>query len=321
MNRPHENRHRSFRPTRVAAALLLATCASPSWAGSLYLPEMSNVSEAGYAGAGLAARANDAGTVFTNPAGMTRFDDPELIAGGTFVYIHGPLDINGDETTVEGNSRTVKDVIPAGSVAYVYPVSDRLKLGVSLANHFGLALDWNSDWVGRYDAVKVAIIAPQLQPTVAYKVNDWLSVGAGAALTMGYLYDKARVDTVEPGDGKLRISDADFAMQYNLGVMFQPWESTRIGLRYLTETDLNFKDAPDVSGNLLHPNYKQIDLGMKMPQSLMAGIHHQVNDDWAVLGSVGWDEWSKFGKVKVGIKDGFIPTTRVDGGFRDTWHS
>jgi long-chain fatty acid transport protein len=322
MNRPRKRDHHALCLTRAVALLLLTACAGRTWAGALYLYEMSNVSESSYAGAGLAARANDAGTVFTNPAGMTRFDAPELIAGATFVYIHAPIDINEEKTTVEGNSRTLKNVIPAGSAAYVYPVSDRLKLGVSLANNFGLTLDWNDGWAGRYSTVKVALLAPQLQPTAAYKVNDWLSVGAGAALTMGYLEDKMRVDTVFPDrpDGKLRISDADFTMQYNLGIMLEPSERTRIGLRYLTQATLNFKDAPDVSGTLLHPNYEQIDLGMKMPQSLMAGIHHQVDDDWAVLGSVGWDEWSQFGKVQVGIKGGIIPTTKVNGDFRDTWH-
>jgi long-chain fatty acid transport protein len=94
MNRLNELHRPSFRPTRVAAALLLATCAGPTWAGGLYLYNMSNSSETGYAGAGMVARANDAGTVFTNPAGMTRFDDTELLAGATFVYIHGPIDIN-----------------------------------------------------------------------------------------------------------------------------------------------------------------------------------------------------------------------------------
>jgi long-chain fatty acid transport protein len=311
----------SFRPTRVAAALLLATCASPTWASGMYLYATTSASEPGYGGAGMVARANDAGTVFSNPAGMTRFDVPELMAGPVFVYIHGPQDINREESTAEGNSRTVKVFIPAGASAYVYPVSDRLKLGVNLSNNFGLALNWNSDWVGRYDVTQVALMAPQLQPTAAYKVNDWLSVGAGAGLTMGYLKDKGRVETLPGrGDGKLRISDADFAVQYNLGIMLEPWEHTRIGLRYLTETDLNFKDAPDISGTLLNPNYERLDLGMKMPQSLFAGIHHQVNDDWAVLGSVGWDEMSEFGRVRVTVKDGFIPVKRVDGDFRDTWH-
>jgi long-chain fatty acid transport protein len=306
--------------------LLLGTCALAvtysvsSHAGGIYLYEMSNVSEAGYAGAGMVARANDAGTVFTNPAGMTRFDAPELIAGGTLVYIYGSYRAK-EETTVDGTTRTVKNLIPAGSMAYVHPVSDRLKVGISLQNHFGLALDWKDDWVGRYNAVRVALVAPQLQPTASYRVNDWLSVGAGAALTLGYLNDKARVEPILPGrpDGKLRISDTDFAVQYNLGIMLEPTDSTRIGLRYLSETDLNFKDAPDVSGLLLRPDYAKIDLGLKMPQSVMAGIHHQINDDWAVLGSVGWDEWSEFARVRVGL-DGLVPDVRVDADFQDVWH-
>ena len=120
-------------------------------------------------------------------------------------------------------------------------------------------------------------------------------------------------------DGKLRISDADFAVQYNLGVMIEPWENPRIGLRYLTETDLNFKDAPDVSGQLVDANFDQLDLGLTMPRSIIAGLHHQLNDDWAVLGSLGWEEWSKFGKPKVELK-GLTPDVRIDGGFRDTWH-
>ncbi|MFC1578915.1 OmpP1/FadL family transporter [Pseudomonadota bacterium] len=293
----------------------------PSRASGIYIPEMSNVSESSYAGAGMVARANDAGTVFTNPAGMTRFDDTAAIAGATFVYIHGPIDLNEEKTTVEGNARTVKTFVPAGSAAYLYSVSDRLKLGVSLGNNFGLALDWNADWAGRYSTVKIALLAPQLQPTVAYKVNDWLSVGGGAALTMGYLYDKMRVDPVLPNrpDGKLRISDADFAVQGNFGIMIEPSERTRIGLRYLTETDLNFKDSPDVSGLLVNPNTPRLDLSMKMPQSVMAGIHHQLNSDWAVLGSLGWEEWSQLGKPKVELVD-VTPSVRVDAGFRDTWH-
>jgi long-chain fatty acid transport protein len=58
---------------------------------------------------------------------------------------------------------------------------------------------------------------------------------------------------------------------------------------------------------------------MKMPQSLMAGIFHQVNDKWAVLGSVGWDDWSRFSRVHVRI-DGTQVNTVVDAGFKDTWH-
>jgi long-chain fatty acid transport protein len=255
---------------------------------------------------------------------MTRFDKPEMLAGATAVYIEANFKPDRDNTTVDGRDGSVnKGIIPAGSFSYVHPISDRLKLGFSVHNYFGLALDWKDDWVGRYSAVQTAVVAPQFQPSVGYKVNDWLSVGAGAAATLGYLRDKMRVAPLfgqEGEDGKLRISDSDWAMQYNLAVMIEPSDRTRIGIRYLSETDLDFKDAPDVSGkDLPNPNLPVLDLGIKMPQTIHAGIHHQWNDDLALLGSVGWEEFSRFGKVQVGL-DGTGVSTTLDEGFRDVWH-
>jgi len=165
----------------------------------------------------------------------------------------------------------------------------------------------------------------QFQPSVGYKVNEWLSVGAGAAATLGYLTDKMRVAQpfgLEGDDGKIKLSDQDWAMQYNFGVMIEPWEHTRIGIRYLSETDLNFKDAPRVTGiDLPGPdlNIPTLDLGIKMPQTITAGIHHQVDDKWALLGSVGWEEFSRFGKIQVGIDDTGVSGT-LDEDFRDVWH-
>lgn len=317
---------------RLLAIAALAALPATTQAGALYFPEMSSASEAGYAGAGMVARANDAGTAFSNPAGMTRFDEPEILAGATGVYIEANFKPNRDKTTVDGKDGSInKRIVPAGSFAYVKPVSDRLFLGFSVHNYFGLAIDWKDDWVGRYSSVNVSVLAPQFQPSVGYKVNDWLSVGAGAAATLGYLSDKMRVAPLfgqEGKDGKMRISDADWAMQYNFGVMIEPWEHTRIGIRYLTETDLNFKDAPHVSGvelPNLDPNLDftspddVLDLGVKMPQTITAGIHHQWDDKWALLGSVGWEEFSEFGKVQVGLDDTGIKTT-LDENFRDVWH-
>jgi long-chain fatty acid transport protein len=316
---------------RALALVVTALMPAMTYAGALYFPEMSSVSESSYAGAGMVARANDAGTVFSNPAGMTRFDKTEIMAGGIGVWIPTDFDI-GPDTTVDGSSRGVNSrIIPAGSFAYLRPLSDKLKVGISAQNYFGLALDWDDSWVGRYSAVNVAVLAPQLQPTVAYKVNDWLSVGAGAALTLGYLSDKMRVESFPRGgdDGKLRLSDTDFAVQGNFGVMLEPWEHTRIGIRYLTETDLDFRDSPNISGVNL-PDFDPLvditspadglDLKITMPQQVHAAIHHQWNDKFALLGSVGWEEFSEFGKVQVGVTNTGGISTTLDADFRDVWH-
>jgi long-chain fatty acid transport protein len=292
-----------------------------AYAGAAYIYEMANPSDTGYAGAGLAGRAGDAGTVFTNPAGMTRFKEPTIQAGLTPLYLYAPF--NPDEnTTVEGSDGDTTLFFAGANFAYIHPVSDDLKLGVSMGNYFGLALDWGDNWVGRYIATEVTLIAPQLQPTAAYRINNWLSIGAGAALTLGYLKDKAEVKSLIPGgdDGRYKFSDTDFAVQGNFGIMIEPSENTRIGVRYLTETDLDFKDKIDASNvGPVFDRLPRLDLGMKMPQSIMAGIYHRLNDQWAVLGSVGWDDWSRFGRVNVDFSDTGVDTT-VDAGFDDTWH-
>ncbi len=314
----------------ASAGIMAAMMPVPAGAGGAYVYEMADPAGIQYGSAGQAARAGDAATVFTNPAGMTRFEDSELLAGGSAIYIYANFDPDEDNTVVGSDGQT-SEFSGGGQIAYVRPFSDKLKLGFSVHNYFGLALDWSGQWVGRYNAVNVKLIAPQVQPSLAYKVNDWLSIGAGAGLTLGYLYDKARIDTLDPdrGDGKLRVSDADFAVQGNLGIMIEPSERTRFGLRYLTETDLDFEDGVSISGvgpGLdLDPISDQttpandLDLGLKMPQSVMTSVFHQLNNKWSLLGSVGWDEWSEFGKVHVRV-EGTELKAEVDEGFRDVWH-
>ena len=305
----------------ITGTILAVICPGLVYAGAAYIYEMANPSDTGYAGAGLAGRAGDAGTVFTNPAGMTRFKEPTIQAGLTPLYLYGPF--NPDEnTTVDGSDGDTTLFFAGANFAYIHPVSDDLKLGISMGNFFGLALDWGDNWVGRYIATKTTLIAPQLQPTAAYRINNWLSIGAGAALTMGYLKDKAEVKSLIPGgdDGRYEFSDTDFAVQGNFGVMIEPSENTRIGVRYLTETDLDFKDKIDASNvGPVFDRLPRLDLGMKMPQSIMAGVYHRLNDQWALLGSVGWDDWSRFGRVNVDLS-GTEPEARVDAGFDDTWH-
>ncbi len=317
---------RAVSGSTLMAALLVAPGVAS--AGALYIYEMSNASEPGYGGAGMVARANDAGTVYSNPAGMTRFDDSKMLAGGIGVYIDGGFQTNGNNTSPGGSGHVNKRVVPAGSFSYLKPINDKWTWGVSAQNYFGLAIDWPGDWVGRASSVNIALLAPQVQPTLAYKVNDWLSVGAGAALTLGYVSDKLRPDPLTPGDwpdAKTRISDTDFAVQGNLGIMIQPWDHTRIGLRYLSETDLDFEDDPQTSwrdpiGRELGDPTVPLDLGVTMPQSVIAGVHHTYSERLNLLGSIGWDEISQFAHVQVNIDDNGIPGTTIDADFRDTWH-
>ena len=311
-------------PGKTLAVLLLTLFVSNSHASALYVPETANPTDTAFAGAGLAGRAQDAGTVFTNPAGMTRFNNNAMLAtaGGTFVRAPFNPDSNN---TISGTDGSASGWVPYGTFAYIHSISDRLKLGVNVGNNFGLSLDWGNNWVGRYTATEASLFAPQVQPTVAYKVNDWLSVGAGAGLTLGYLNAKLRVNNKEPGriDGKMEIKDTDFAVQGNFGIMLNPTPSTRIGIRYLTETELDFEDNPDFSrmGPLtgaITDQITKLDLGMRMPQSIMLGVFHDLSDRWAVLGSLGWEEWSEFGHVDITVDESPEVTAKLK--YNNTYH-
>ena len=308
-------------------AVAIIAVASQAQAQALYFYEMSNASESSYGGVGMTARANDSGTVFTNPAGMTRFDDSAMLAGGVGVYIDGGFQTNGQNTATGPSGHVNKRVVPAGSFSYLRSLNDQWTAGISVHNYFGLAVDWPGDWVGRKTSVNVALLAPQIQPTLAYKVNDWISVGAGAAVTMGYMSDKLRPEALTPGypDGKVRISDTAWAVQGNFGIMLQPWDHTRIGIRYLTETDLDFEDDPQTSwrdpiGKALGDPSVPLDLGVTMPQVVNIGMHHRWDDKLNLLASAGWAEISEFGRISVDIDDNGIPGTTVDADFRDVWN-
>lgn len=136
------------------------------------------------------------------------------------------------------------------------------------------------------------------------------------------LYSKQRVDN--PGsdnDGKLKINDTDVAVQGNLGIMIEPRDDTRIGLRYLTQTKLNFNDNPKISGVNGIPSgaKEELDLGINMPRTLNLSVFHQINDQWAVMADLGWEQWSQFGRIDVGVRDGAVERN-VDAGFKDVWH-
>ena len=87
-----------LRNIRKLAVLVGLCLPATGQAGALYFYEMSNASESGYGGVGMSARANDPGTVFTNPAGMTRFDESRAMAGGVGVYIDAGFKTNNQNT-------------------------------------------------------------------------------------------------------------------------------------------------------------------------------------------------------------------------------
>ena len=195
-----------------------------------------------------------------------------------------------------------------------------------------MALDYDHNWVGRYYVQEATLLGVSLLPSVAYRVNERLSVGATLNAMYGMLEEKAAINNpLSTADGQLKVDDHDWGWGVNLGLLYEVDAGTRFGLVYNSQIVLNFRSETRFSG--LAPGLEtvlgsrgllgaQLDLGMRVPQGVMGSFYHQMDDRWALLGSAGWQDWSKFGGVEIGISDTTNPTsTTLDLDFKDTWHT
>jgi long-chain fatty acid transport protein len=299
-------------------------------AGGFFLYEI-GTSDIGLASAGYASRAQDASTVFTNPAGMTRISGSELTVGAQGLYTHlvfSPNNLTTKSGTDGGNALLPA---PAASIFYVHSLSPNLKLGIGNCTYFGGALEYNLNWVGRYHLQGATILGTSILPTIAYRVNRWLSVGAGFNVMIGYLKEKVAVNNLTPGspDGQMSLKSWTAGIGGNIGVLVEPDADTRFGVQYLTPVSLNFGDVPHFSGlgpGLVRLFKKRgifganVDLGLTVPQGLLFSAFHQLNDQVAVMGDAGWQNWSKFGSPSIGINSNNPKSVTGNLRYQDTFH-
>lgn len=295
-------------------------------AGGVALYEV-GPSQTALASAGWAARADDASTLFTNPAGMTRLKKSEFLAGIQPLYTD--LKFSPDSgTTTTGTDGDTQHWLPTGSMYYVHSVSPELKLGVGVLGYFGLSLDYGDDWVGRYFVKSGVMQGLTIQPTVAYKVTDKISVGAGLNAMYGMMEEKVAINNgFNLPDGELKVDDTTWGYGANLGVLYELNKGTRFGINYLSEVELDFSSRTKFSGigpllsDVVARRNSTLDLTMKVPQMVMFSFFHELNDRWAIMGDVGWQEWSRFGKVDIGLSStANDASVTADLKYKDTWH-
>jgi len=321
----------------LATAFALGLLGSgPVRAGGLFVYEV-GTEDVGLAAAGYAARASDASTVLTNPAGMTRLDGQQLLVGTQMLYSNLKFSpSNGTSSALGsgngGHAAGFDGFFPGGGLFYTYSVSRDLKLGFAATGNFGAALKYDDDWVGRYYNRDVTLVGASLLPSIAYRVNEQFSVGA----SLNAMYARMRVTTgvnnILPGvsDGKLDYKDNKWGFGGNVGLLFEAAPGTRLGLTYSSRVKLDFS-APAKFSNL-GPGLNallgsrglldaQTDIGIKAPQQLMGSFVHAIDDKWSVLGNVGWQNWKKLGVAEVSIDSSNPVSVTTDIPFKNTWHA
>jgi len=311
----------------LAAAVLAAGGAH---AGGILLYEV-GTADVGLASAGYTARAQDASTVFTNPAGMTRLDGNQLTVGAQLLYADLNFSIAQGTSPLLGTNAGGNPVgwFPGGGMFYSYSVSRDVKLGIAATGNFGLALKYNDGWVGRYYAQESTLLGISLLPSVAFRVSDNLSLGASLNAMWSKFKTVVAVNNILGPDGQLKLDDSTWGWGANVGLLYEASPGSRFGITYNSPVKLDFSASTQWNGlapvvaallrsrGLLDAN---VDLGMTVPQGVNAGFYQQVDPKWALLGSVGWQQWSKFGELDIGVSSDDPVALTANRNYKDTWH-
>jgi long-chain fatty acid transport protein len=309
--------------------LTLILMSSPVKAGAIWLYE-SGGPDLGTAAAGRAAMALDASTAFGNPAGMTNLDRTEFVGSLMGILPSGGFRPDASSSWGPwGQTGDVGNLMPGASGFFVYKLSDRWRLGASLTSYLGISANYGDTWAGRYYLQSIDYVTISFAPTVAYRVNDWLSLGVGPNIVWGKLKQSAAINNILDGlpDGRLTLNDSTFGFGALVGVLVEPRQGTRLGVTYLSPVEMNFNDVATVSG--LGPTLAgalpglrgaTVDMKQTLPQQVMVSIFHELNDKLALMANFGWQNWKAFGKIGLEIDAPTPVSITADSNLKDTYH-
>ncbi|UCG06937.1 MAG: outer membrane protein transport protein [Desulfobacterales bacterium] len=280
-------------------------------AGGLYISEFGTPSM-GVASAGAQAVASDASTSFHNPAGMTRLNGQELMVTGGLIYSTVKFDPDSDTPIAGGDGGDAGGPAPLLAAFYVHSLTDNLKLGANIISITGAVLDYDEDWAGRYLNTEVRLLTVTFNPTLAYRITDWLSVGGGPQIMYANLEMKTKVPPPN-GNGEVEIDGDDVAFGYDAGALVELSKRTRFGIIYQSEIE------PEFSGDvkIKPPGFEAgTDTKITLAQSVRASLYHDINDRWALLGSIAWEDWSAFEDINISTGRG---SQKISRNWDDTW--
>ncbi len=311
--------------------LAVALVSSNVLAGGFALNEQS-ISGMGSGFAGRSSSAEDASTIYGNPAGMTRLKREQVSVGAATLFAKS--DISQTRSTFGGKEDG--DMVPAITVPmgyYVKPIDEHWAFGVGFYVPFGLITDYGSGFAGRYYANKSEVTTLTFQPTISYAFNEKVSIGFGPTINrIGGEISGMVPNPLSPGrnDGKLKSTGDDTALGFNAGLLVQVTDQTRLGLTYHSKVSYHLDAKTKVTDGIfsvLGVSGRSYDasLDVDTPESVDFSLTHQFNDDWTLYVGSTWTRWSRFKELTIEnsglppLLSGQLGTISEEQNWHDTW--
>ena len=306
---------------KSAAALVLtgvAAATSTALAAGFQLTEQSSLGAGrAYAGAGIVG--DDLSAVHYNPAGMTLLEGTRFQAGGVWIGINA--DFDSDSGMADENGRLKGQMIPAGYVTH--QVNDKVWLGFAMTVPFGMGTEYSRDWEYGNRGTSSKIYTFDMNPNIAYKVSDFISVGAGVSvqyakaklgMDMGTLGVQTQAGNADLGIGHAKLEADSWDWGFNLGLMISPTDKLRFGLSYRSAITHDADGHTDLTNSQLLSTISQhitsgklpfdsltvnSSASLKTPDTVMLTGTWEATDKLRLSGLIRWANWSNFDTLKI----------------------
>ena len=316
---------------RMFVATILAGAVAQAHAAGFALIEQ-GVSGLGTAYAGAAASAEDASTIFYNPAGLTYLHGSQVSVAGHLVRPSAKF--SGGATNAlgapigGGMGGDAGDLALVPNLYYSQPLPNGFVFGLGINAPFGLKTEYDADWVGRYHAIESEVKTVNINPAIAYTAAPNLSVGVGVSAqyieaTLSQAIDQNSVCVARQvaagvpagsaiagcaavtGDATGTVKGDDWSFGYNFGIIYEAGANTRIGFAYRSkikqqlEGDASFANAHPAftTQNVFVPTSVTADVAL--PETTSLSLYHVIHPNVALLADVSWTRWSRFDELRI----------------------
>lgn len=249
----------------------------------------------GNAFAGGAAVADDASVAWSNPAAMTLIPGKQL--AGALHIVSPSFKFSNNGSTGAFAAPGTGDGGDGGDLTYIpnafftWAFSPTMSFGLALNVPFGLATEYDTGWRGQFQALKSEIKTANINPSVAFKASNTVSIGGGVSFQKIDAELTQATPSAALGNTKLEADDTAFG--YNLGILVQASPATRFGAHYRSKIKYELEGTQTFDGPAAALANSSVKADLEVPATLSLSAFHVLNQQWELMADATWTGWDK----------------------------
>lgn len=244
--------------------------------------------------------APDSYSLFFNPGALGMMDYNQISVGTNLIFSNNIF----WNSQVEYSNYTAETDNPVGTPFHLYgvwgPPDANFKFGVGVYTPYGSGVNWGEDWLGANVLEQISLRAIFIQPTVSYKLTDWLSVGGGFVYAIGGVNLQRSLPIAAQGDPSVELDGNANGIGYNLGVFLKAGDKFNIGVNYRSRVDMEvsggdatFTDIPGALSQFF-PAGNTFNASLPLPSNFTFGVTYLASEKFQLSAEANFVGWSAY---------------------------